>query len=66
MTATEIIKYVGKKLRSFDTRTGVFHENIITDARTHWGKLQLQLEGSVKWFEPNNEEIKYLEQGWFS
>jgi hypothetical protein len=64
-TATELHAFIGRKLRIFDNRVGAFHETIIVDAREYWGKLQLQVEGSVKWFEPTSPEMKSLEERWF-
>ena len=60
MTAQESIKYIGKKINIYDSRTGHVYNAKVADARTSWGKIQVQLANSPVWFELKKQELEEI------
>ena len=60
MTAKESINFIGKNITIYDKRTGHVYNAKVADARTSWGKIQVQLANSNVWFEPNWQEVEEI------
>jgi hypothetical protein len=59
-TVGEMAKIINKTFTIYDERTGEPYSTMIMDARESWGKLQVQVGDSKKWFEPNHKELLQL------
>jgi hypothetical protein len=57
MTAKEITRLLGKTITIQDSRTGSKYLSTIADAKVMYGKLRIQVDDSIVWFEPDHREL---------
>ncbi len=60
MTAKESLNFIGKTINIYDSRTGHVYSTQISDVRTSWGKIQVQVMHSPVWFELKQQELEQI------
>lgn len=59
MSTKQMADLLGKTIRLDDRRTSAQYDAEVMDARTCYGKVQLQVNGDgVTWFEPTAKELE--------
>jgi len=54
----KLAKLIGASMRLTDSRTGLAYDAFISDVKSEWGKIRVQLFDGGPWFEPTYKELQ--------